>query len=133
MRGLVLSILAAGMATAVALAPAPAAAKACLGVKFTIVNKSPNPIELRMIYFVDKEGKPRRENVPNKKLLPNQTYTTTSALRKVGGQPFSTQVSYRALVPRKSGTAKWSSVRRTDLKRQGKCESSGKYSMSITR
>lgn len=123
----------AGLVAAIAMGPMTAAAKTCWNVKFTIENKSSDPVSLRMIYYVDKNGKPRKENVPNKELLPGQKYTVTSTLRKVGNEKFKTQVSYKALVARKNNkSAKWSSTRRTSLKSQGKCTSKKKYSMTIS-
>lgn len=121
-----------GVVAAVAMSPMAAAAKTCWNVKFTITNNSSDPVSLRMIYFVDKANKPRKENVPNKELLPGQSYKVTSTLRKVGGEKFKTQVSYKALIPRKNNkSAKWSSTRRTSLKSQGKCKSKKSYSMEI--
>ncbi|MGA9333840.1 MAG: hypothetical protein WBV39_06140 [Rudaea sp.] len=114
------------------LAVSAASAATCWSAKFKIINNSRHTVAIYKIYYYDKNNVPRTENVKNTTLLRGQSYTSTGALRKVGGEPFSTQISYKSQVPYHN-RASWSAMKRTTPKSQGKCISKKLYRIEITR
>jgi hypothetical protein len=114
-----LSLAIAGFIATLSLAVSSASAATCWSAKFKIINNSTHTVAICKIYYYDKYNIPRTEDRKDKTLLPGQSYSSTGALRKVGGESFSTQVSYKSQVPYK-GTASWSATKRTTPKAQEK-------------